>query len=72
MSGLLSNREPRSKGLDVASDLKTVKSYKTMAFKVDEELQMAMKLHCVKTGKQMGTVLNELIEQYLKDQAELF
>lgn len=67
MSGILSNREPRSKGLDVASDLKPVKSYKTMAFKVEEELQMAMKLHCVKTGKQMGAVLNELMRQYLRE-----
>jgi hypothetical protein len=43
------------------------RSYKTMAFKVDEELQKAMRLHCLKNGKVMAVVINNLMRDYLSE-----
>lgn len=61
--GLLSNREPR-KTVEIESD-DDKKTYKTMAFKVEEDLQSAMKIHCVRTGKVMANELNDLIREFL-------
>jgi len=65
--GLLSNREARPKSLDVAEDKSKI-SYKTMAFKVEEDLHTALKIHAVRKNKQIGTIINELIKAYLQEQ----
>lgn len=71
--GLLQNRAPRTKPelkADVAEKGSKV-SYKTMAFKVEEDLQTSLKVHCARTGKTIAEVLNELMRQHLKDHGEI-
>ncbi len=65
MSEISGNNE-QEKNLDKTDDKKVL--YKTMAFKVEEDLHTALKLNSVKKNKQMGTIVNELIRDYLKSQ----
>lgn len=62
--GLLSNREPRKTEISESDDSK--KSFKTMAFKVEEDLQTALKIYCMLNGKIMADELNAMIRDYLK------
>lgn len=70
--GMLQNRAPRTKQ-DLFSGINDVveekKSYRTMAFKVEEDLQKEMRLYCLQNGKIMATVLNNLMRNYLKENA---
>lgn len=64
--GLLSNREPRKTDIDMTND-DAKKSFKTMAFKVEEGLQTALKIHCMLNGKVMADELNAMIRDYLNE-----
>jgi hypothetical protein len=45
--------------------------YKTMAFRVEEDLHTLLKLNSIKNNKQMGIIINDLIRDYLKSQGDL-
>jgi predicted HicB family RNase H-like nuclease len=66
----LGNREPRKKDLNMNDEPEKI-TYKTMAFKVEEHLHTALKLHAVKKNEQIGAVVNDLLRAYLKEQGEI-
>ena len=74
--GLLQNRAPRTRP-ELKADISDIPErggkvlFKTMAFKVEEDLHSSMKVHCARSGKTIADVINELMRQHLKENGEI-